>query len=135
MSAVVQREWKFFGKNPTSTSFLRMRRITEDHTLQTGQTTSDSGVVIPAGCVVIALAIKVVTTITGPATFDWGTTTVRDTFGAGISVAQNTRYLTDAGVPGTQRYDESAFTIGFQAGSNFTGGVVRIDAWLINVEI
>jgi hypothetical protein len=135
MSVVVARNWKFFGKAPTATSFLNLRRITEDHTLQTGQMTSDSGVVIPAGTFIWALAIKVITTITGPATFDYGFTTDRDAFGSGISVAQNTRHMTDAGLPAIQRYNESALTVGFQAGSNFTAGVVRIDVWLADTEI
>jgi len=83
----------------------------------------DSTIQIPNGAVVFNVSERVTTTITGATSFSVGTAAEPSKFGSGLGLAAGS---TNVGVIGpTAFYADTAIRL-TAAGSNFTGGAVRI---------
>lgn len=83
--------------------------------------------IIPAGAVVVGVTCKVTTAITGATSFDIGTATDVDRFGAAIAVALGTTSDNRNWTAGTVECFPAATSLILTAnGSNFTGGAVYV---------
>ena len=83
--------------------------------------------IIPAGAVVVGVTCKVTTAITGATSFDLGTATDADRFGAAIAIALGTTSDNRNWTSGTIECFPSATSLVLTAnGSNFTGGAVYV---------
>jgi hypothetical protein len=90
----------------------------------------DTGLVIPDRAICLGVTTKVVTTITGAASFSCGTAVRPDKFGAALGVAAGS---TNCGVVGPEPvYADTAVRL-TAAGGAFSGGVVRVGMHLVMV--
>jgi major tropism determinant Mtd-like protein len=84
---------------------------------------ASASVQIPANCIVLSVGARVVTTITGPTSYEVGVTGNLSQFGSGLSLAAGS---TNYGLIGPTAF-YSATTLKLTAvGGNFTAGAVRL---------
>lgn len=105
-----------------------VKQLTEDHTLAAA-VDSDTTIVIPANCIVLAVTARVTTEITGPTNWKMGKATDNpaNRYGATLALAAGT---TQIGLDGTNvPYNTTAVAIRFSAQDDataFTAGVIRV---------
>lgn len=102
---------------------------TEELTGLTGASVTTTAL-IPAGAMILGVATRVTTTITGATTFDVGDGTDVDAFGAAIALAAGTTTdLTDYTITAPPVNTAATEVVLTANGSNFTAGAVRIVVW------
>ncbi|MEM8986474.1 MAG: DUF2793 domain-containing protein [Pseudomonadota bacterium] len=94
-----------------------------DHTLSAGAT-SDTGAIIPDRAVVFGVTARVLTSITGIASWDLGVAGATDRYGTGIGAAQGSTVNGVSGQP-VAYYGATALRLTANGGA-FSGGVVRL---------
>lgn len=106
--------------------------VLEDTVALSGPTT-DAAVQIPANCIVIGVSNRVITAITGAASYDCGDVGgSQNRFGGSLGVAAGS---TNFGLIGPNPYYANT-TIRYTAnGGNFTGGVVRMTIHFLSYDI
>lgn len=118
--------------------FLNVQQITESHTLAAA-TTSDTTVTFPAGALVLAVSVRVTTTITASAgtnfTLGDATTAGRYSTASGSAVILFAAGTTHQQAPSTYVVYTAATAIRFTCGGggSFTAGVVRVTGYYIDL--
>jgi hypothetical protein len=85
---------------------------------------------IPAGALVVACAMRVITAITGATSFSIGYAGSASAFGSGLSVAAGS---TNDGLIGPNPFYSATNVILTAAGGNFSGGSVRLALMYLSV--
>lgn len=115
-----------YGPN---SALMAVSHSSQELTALSGASVTTSGL-IPAGCILKAVVVRVTTAITGATSFDIGDGTDVDRWGAGIAVALATRTFETDFTADPGGWSASAREVTLTAnGSNFTGGAVRIVAF------
>jgi hypothetical protein len=92
----------------------------------------DTGLVIPDRAICLGVTTKVVTTITGAASFSCGTVAEPGKFGAALGVSAGS---TNRGVIGPEPVYADVGVRLTAAGGSFTGGAMRVGAHLVELGI
>lgn len=90
-----------------------------------------ASVPIPANCIVLAVGARVVTTITGAASYEVGVTGTLNQFGSSLSLTIGS---TNFGLIGPTAFYTATNLIVTSAGGSFTGGQVRLSIHCINAN-
>ena len=101
---------------------MQFRVLEEDITTASGATV-DSSIQIPNGAIVFNVSSRVITAISGAASFDVGTATTSDQFGGSLNTTVNSTNMGTIGPTGF--YADTAIRLTANSAS-FTGGTVRI---------
>lgn len=118
---------------PSNGAVATVKMVTTEITGMSGATATASEL-IPAGSLVIGVACRVTTEITGATTFTIGDGSNAEAFGTGIALAAGTTTTLADWVMTTAPVYASATSIVLTAtGSNFTAGAVRVTVWYITL--
>jgi hypothetical protein len=112
---------------------LNLMEATTTKTGMSGATVTATNL-IPAGSLVLAVTLRVTTTITGATTFTIGDGTTANRWGTGIALAAGTTTtLADAVTATPAIYPTATSVVLTATGSNFTAGAVRISVFYYSV--
>jgi hypothetical protein len=100
---------------------IQMGVLETSVTLSGASTTAS--VSIPANCIVFAVGARVTTTIAGATSYEVGVSGNLSQFGSGLGLASGS---TNYGLIGPTAFYSATSLVVTAAGSNFTGGVVRL---------
>jgi hypothetical protein len=103
-------------------SFLKAAVLEQSVTLASGASVN-AGTQIPAGALVLGVASRVTTTITGPTSFAVGVSGSLTQFGSGLGLTSGS---TNEGLIAPDPFYSATTIVITATGGNFSGGVVRL---------
>lgn len=120
----------FVGANGQATSLASASALVAT---TSGATVTATGL-IPAGCFLVGVCVRVTTAITGATSFDVGDGSDADRWGNNIAVAAGTTTtIADYTAAGYGQFTTANDVVLTATGSDFTAGAVRITAYYLSL--